>query len=338
MPAVADSDDLQNMIVAPVGVATDDGSERFSTTSTATSRSSWETVVTAPGTPGPTSKAEVLQYAARFTDHDEICPLVDRQALAVRNAEGFEETDSFWLTYNGANLAALMRIEWAAGELGVPVSSTPVVRQALLTQPLFIHHLDSEGPFHREGAAEAQVVASVIKVYTKNPAGFLWYRLTGVLRARDFRQKSLATRIITELLQVGRTTKLWQLGYHSIRAKIEGEGLFGLKRSFMRVVTIALLRHRLQGVGSKVSMVLSDDLINMLQSDDASGKAAAEVLRTLISQAPSCQSLIVSGALIKLNYLSRFSRLGAEIALRMKITILSHNAELYGSCVFLVPR
>eukprot|EP00038_Savillea_parva_P015466 m.14001 g.14001 ORF g.14001 m.14001 type:complete len:708 (+) comp3109_c0_seq1:433-2556(+) len=276
----------------------------------------------------------VCQYSPQFDEYDEICDSVDKVALRTRESEGFEPTDSFWLTYNGANLAAIMGIEWEGSNLGVPAAGVPPIRRALLTQPLFIHHLDVEGPFRRSGAAEDQVVRSVLKIFMDKPAGFLWYRLTGVLRARDLRHKMLAIRIINALLRVGRAGTLWRLGYHLARARKEARCLFGKKRSFMRVVTIALLRHRLEGVASKMTMILANDLIDMLRAKDTAGNAAADLLRKLIAQKPSCETLIVSGALLKLNYLCTTSRLASDITLQMKIKILSHNAELFHWMMF----
>jgi hypothetical protein len=293
-------------------------------------------------------------------------PQVDVPALATRVAKGEWRVDPWWSTYDGANVASVAGIDIAALQdgddndgtvsMGLPSSSLkdiPLpgqkpgalavshVHRSLLTQPIHIHSFDVEGPFSRPGAAEDQIVCSATRVFHASPHLLLWNRLGALLRTRDDRVKVVALRIVDTLIRAGRSVRLWRLGYHLARARIEATpgawspdclgGGGRPQRSLPRVVTIVVLRHRLQSAGTRVATELAHDFIDLLRSINRSvGAGAADVLKLLAAQPVPCQQLLASDCFIKtILYACQEHQLASEIAVSMRLAVLRNDAELY---------
>lgn len=261
-------------------------------------------------------------------------------ALASRVAEGQWRVDRWWRTYNGTNVAAVAGIELPGDSdtentgadqdslRSSAAQSTSLfhVHRALLTQPIHVHCHDVDGPFSHAQAADDQIVCSATHVFLKSAHLLLWNRLGALLRSRDDQLKDLGLKITDRLLRAGRASRLWRLGYHLARAKIEESTTTWSPtrrcnapfRSLPRAVTIVLLRHHLQGAGARVAAELASDLIDLLRVDDAVGQRATSVLRMLIAQPAACQQLLSSDCFVRLSLYAREGcRLASDVSVRV---------------------
>ena len=145
--------------------------------------------------------------------------------------EGTTETvDLWWYTHDGRNVAALLGAEPPASGFcedriakGKPACRHCMVMQhQYLTEALFEHHRDREGPFGagRRPASEA-FYREAARAYHRCPARFPWHRARAMLRSPDPRVRELAAQVAGRISGFSASAKA-ATGWAKVRNRLLG--------------------------------------------------------------------------------------------------------------------